>query len=97
MKKVLKDVDAYNAYVDENLPKQIREGLPWRRPELGDREKLVKMLQDCQSYCGEPLDKMTIRTFCKYYRVAYEAFRELNAEEVTAGLLELIGRRNNDI
>ena len=92
VKKVLKDVDAYNAYVEKNLPKQIREGrilrkelyriLPWRRPEFEDKEKIVRMLQDCKTYSGEPLDKMTIRTFCKYYRVAYEAFRELNAEEV---------------
>ena len=91
VKKVLEDVDAYNDHVEEHLPKQIREGrilrkelyriLPWRRPDLEDKEKIVKMLQDCKTYSGEPLDEMTIRTFCKYYRVAYEAFRELDAEE----------------
>ena len=42
---------------------------------------IVKMLQDCKTYSGEPLDKMTIRTFCKYYRVAYEAYRDWDAEE----------------
>ena len=93
VKRVLEDVDAYNAYVEEHLPKQIREGrilrkelyriLPWRRPDLEDKEKIVKMLQDCKTYSGEPLDEMTIRTFCKYYRIAYEAFRELDAEETT--------------
>jgi hypothetical protein len=93
LKRVLEDVDAYNAYVEEHLPKQIREGrilrkelyriLPWRRPDLEDKEKIVKMLQNCKTYCGEPLDEMTIRTFCKYYRIAYEAFRELDAEETT--------------
>ena len=93
VKRVLEDVDAYNAYVEEHLPKQIREGrilrkelyriLPWRRPDLEDKEKIVKMLQNCKTYCGEPLDEMTIRTFCKYYRIAYEAFRELDAEEIT--------------
>ena len=91
VQRVLEDVDAYNVYVEKNMPKQIREGrilrkdlyriLPWRRPELENKDGIVKMLQDCKTYSGEPLDKMTIRTFCKYYRVAYEAYRDWDAEE----------------
>lgn len=61
--------------------KDLYRILPWRRPELENKDRIVKMLQDCKTYSGEPLDKMTIRTFCKYYRVAYEAYRDWDTED----------------
>ena len=36
------------------------------------------MLQDCIEYSGEPLERMTIRIYCKYYRIAYEAYAGRN-------------------
>lgn len=90
-RRILKDIDAYNNYVEENLPKQIRIGriprkelyriLPWVRPDLGDIGKVIKMIQDCKTHSGTPLEKMSIRTFCKYYRIAYEVCRAIYMEE----------------
>lgn len=90
-KRIQHDTDAYNAYVEANLPKQIRIGrisrkdlyriLPWKRPDLDDKEDIIRMLQDCRTYCGKPLDEMTIRSFCKYYRIAYEVYHTSDPED----------------
>lgn len=90
-KRILKDLDAYNSYLEANLPKQIRTGrilrkdlyriLPWKRPDLTDRDKIAKMLKDCREYSGTPLDKMTIRSYCKYYRIAHKAYHDFHQED----------------
>ena len=82
--RIIDDPEAYNEYVENNLPKQKRTGrisrkelnriLPWYREEIENKEEAEKLLQDCIEYSGEPLDRMTIRIYCKYYRVAYEAY-----------------------
>lgn len=82
--RIIDDPEAYNEYVENNLPKQKRTGrisrkelnriLPWYREEIENKEEAEKLLQDCIEYSGEPLDIMTIRIYCKYYRVAYEAY-----------------------
>ena len=89
--RILKDVDAYNEYVETNLPKQIREGrihrkdlyriLPWKRPDLSDRDKITKMLHDCKEYSGTPLDQMTIRSYCKYYRIAHKVYHDWHTDQ----------------
>ena len=109
------DVEAYNRYVDEHLPKRQRTGriarkdldriVPWQRRRPRNVKKVIKMLKECianeaiyqrtePKYVDgefkrlelttegvvlppcyrEPLPKMSIRIYAKYFRVAYEAF-----------------------
>ena len=109
------DVEAYNRYVDEHLPKRQRTGriarkeldriVPWQRRRPKNVKKVVKMLKECianeaiyrrtepKYVCGEfkrpeapteavllpacyrePLPKMSIRIYAKYFRMAYEAY-----------------------
>lgn len=109
------DVEAYNRYVDEHLPKRQRTGriarkdldriVPWQRRRPKNVKKVIKMLKECianeEVYrrtepkwvvdkferpeisidesqlppCyREPLPKMSIRIYSKYFRVAYEAY-----------------------
>lgn len=87
-KRILSDPEAYNEYVEKNLPKQKRTGrisrkelnriLPWYKEEIENQKEVEKMLQDCIEYSGEPLERMTIRIYCKYYRIAYEAYAGRN-------------------
>ena len=92
--RIIANPETYNEYVEKNLPKQKRTGrisrkelnriLPWYREEIENQEEVEKMLQDCVEYSGTPLDKMTIRIYCKYYRVAYEAYvgcNDFNAKD----------------
>ena len=92
--RIIDNPETYNEYVEKNLPKQKRTGrisrkelnriLPWYREEIENQEEVEKMLQDCVEYSGTPLDKMTIRIYCKYYRVAYEAYvgcNDFNAKD----------------
>ena len=92
--RIIANPETYNEYVEKNLPKQKRSGrisrkelnriLSWYREEIENQEEVEKMLQDCVEYSGTPLDKMTIRIYCKYYRVAYEAYvgcNDFNAKD----------------
>ena len=84
--RIISDPESYNEYVEENLPKQKRTGrisrkelnriLPWYKEEIENQEEVEKILQDCIECSGEPLERMTIRIYCKYYRIAYEAYAE---------------------
>ena len=81
---IVENEDDYNAYVDTRLPKQLREGKIRRRKlvellpdyklhvELPDvaRQALTALIGDRTPTVG----KMTIREFCKWYRIAYYAF-----------------------
>ena len=113
--EIAADVEAYNRYVDEYLPKWQRTGriarkdldriVPWQRRRPRNVRKVIKMLKECianeevyrrtapqlvdgefkrlestteevvlpASY-REPLPKMSIRIYAKYFRVAYEAY-----------------------
>lgn len=115
--EIVKDVDAYNRYVDEYLPKRQRTGriarkdlnriVPWQRRRPRNLKRVIKMLKECianeaiyrrtapqlidgefrrleqpeeevalpASY-REPLPKMSIRVYAKYFRVAYEAYEK---------------------
>lgn len=109
------DVEAYNRYVDEHLPKRQRTGriarkdldriVPWQRRRPRNVKKVIKMLKECianeevyrrtelelvdgefkrpkasteavalPSCYREPLPKMSIRIYAKYFRAAYEAY-----------------------
>ena len=84
--RIISDPESYNEYVEKNLPKQKRTGrisrkelnriLPWYKEEIENQEEVEKILQDCIECNGEPLERMTIRIYCKYYRIAYEAYAE---------------------
>ena len=43
--------------------------------EVEDETTVIKALEDsvCKNF-GQPLDTMTIRSYCKYYRIAHEAY-----------------------
>lgn len=97
--EIVQDTDAYNRYIEENLPYRQRSGriksevlnrvLPERRLQVEDRERCIKVMKELRRrkeiYEQEkgdwesrgvpaPFEKMTIREFCKYYRVADCAF-----------------------
>ena len=84
--RIISDPESYNEYVEKNLPKQKRTGrisrkelnriLPWYKEKIENQEEVEKILQDCIECSGEPLERMTIRIYCKYYRIAYEAYAE---------------------
>ena len=86
--RIISDPESYNEYVEKNLPKQKRTGrisrkelnriLPWYKEEIENQEEVEKILQDCIECSGEPLERMTIRIYCKYYRIAYEAYAGRN-------------------
>lgn len=97
--EIVRDPDAYNRYIEENLPFRQRSGrikskvlngiLPERRLQVEDREHCIEVMKELmrreeiyESEKGDwerlgvpaPFEKMTIREFCKYYRVADSAF-----------------------
>lgn len=82
---MIANVGGFNEYVAGNLPYQQRTGriarkdfnriVPRLRIELNDRETSLKALED--SLCGcsvPPLGTMTIRQYCKYFRIAHEVY-----------------------
>lgn len=97
--EIVREPDAYNRYIEENLPYRQRSGrikskvlngiLPERRLQVEDREHCIEVMRELirredmyESKKGDwerlgvpaPFEKMTIREFCKYYRVADIAF-----------------------
>ena len=97
--EIVMDPDAYNRYIEENLPYRQRSGrirsevlnriLPERRLQVEDRAHCIEVMKELirreEVYEKEecdwerlgvpaPFEKMTIREFCKYYRVADYAF-----------------------
>ena len=115
--EIVKDVEAYNRYVDEHLPKRQRTGriarkdlnriVPWQRRRPRKFRQVIKMLKECianekvyrmtepklidgefkrpeesteevslPAFYREPLSKMSIRVYAKYFRVAYEAYEK---------------------
>ena len=115
--EIVKDVEEYNRYVDEHLPKRQRTGriarkdlnriVPWQRRRPRNLRRVIRMLKECianetvyrrtePKWVGgklekpealpegvalpacyrEPLSKMSIRVYAKYFRVAYEAYEK---------------------
>lgn len=82
---VVADPDGFNDYVAHNLPYEQRTGriarkeldriAPNLRVEVEDRETAIKALEDSvHGRSATPIDTMTIRLYCKYYRIANEAY-----------------------
>ena len=82
---IVSNPDGYNEYVANNLPYQLRYGRIARKDfnrieprfkiEVEDREWAIKALEaSIRNEIAEPLKTMTIRQFCKYYRIGHEAY-----------------------
>ena len=82
---IIQDPEGFNDYVANHLPYQQRDGRIARKEfnriesrfkiEVEDETTAIKALEDsvCKNF-GQPLDTMTIRSYCKYYRIAHEAY-----------------------
>ena len=82
---IIQDPEEFNDYVANHLPYQQRDGKIARKEfnrieprfkiEVEDETTAIKALEDsvCKNF-GRPLDTMTIRSYCKYYRIAHEAY-----------------------
>lgn len=82
---IIQDPEGFNDYVANHLPYQQRNGRIARKEfnrieprfkiEVKDEETAIKALEDsvCKNF-GRLLDTMTICSYCKYYRIAHEAY-----------------------
>ena len=77
--------DGFNDYVAHNLPYQQRTGriaqrelnriVPYCKIVVEDPETAIKALEDsAHGRSVPPLESMTIRLYCTYYRIANEAY-----------------------
>ena len=85
--------DWFNDYVAHNLQyqqrtrriaqKELNRIVPNRKIEVEDKETPIKALEDSVHGCSvPPLETMTIRLYCTYYRIANEAYyRKRGASE----------------
>lgn len=82
---VVANPDGFNDYVTHNLPYQQRTGriaqkefnriVPNSKIEVEDKETAIKALEDSvHGRSVPPLETMTIRRYCSYYRIANEAY-----------------------
>ena len=82
---VVANPDGFNDYVAHNLPYQQRTGriaqrelnriVPNCKIEVEDPETAIKALEDsAHGRSVPPLETMTIRLYCTYYRIANEAY-----------------------
>jgi hypothetical protein len=82
---IVSNPDGYNEYIENNLPYQLRYGRIARKDfnrieprfkiEVEDREWAIKALEaSIRNEIAEPIKIMTIRQFCKYYRIGHEAY-----------------------
>lgn len=82
---VVANPDGFNDYVAHNLPYQQRTGriaqrelnriVPNCKIEVEDKETAIKALEDSvHGRSVPPLETMTIRQYCSYYRIANEAY-----------------------
>lgn len=82
---VVANPDGFNDYVAHNLPYQQRTGritqrelnriVPNCKIEVEDPETAIKALEDSVHGCSvPPMETMTIRLYCTYYRIANEAY-----------------------
>ena len=82
---IVANPDGFNDYVAHNLPYQQRTGriaqkefnriVPNCKIEVEDKETAIKALEDSvHGRSVPPLETMTIRRYCSYYRIANEAY-----------------------
>ena len=82
---IVSNPDGYNEYVSNNLPYQLRYGRIARKDfnrieprfkiEVEDREWAIKALEaSIRNETAEQLSTMTIRQYCKYFRIGHEAY-----------------------
>ena len=82
---IVSNPDDYNEYVANNLPYQLRYGRIARKDfnrieprfkiEVEDREWAIKALEaSIRNETAEQLSTMTIRQYCKYFRIGHEAY-----------------------
>lgn len=82
---IIQDPEGFNDYVANHLPYPQRNGRIARKEfnrieprfkiEVEDEKTAIKALEDSSGKdFGRPLDTMTIRSYCKYYRIAHEAY-----------------------
>lgn len=86
LEAIIADADGFNSYVAQNLPFQQRDGriarkdfyriAPRFRLKVDDRTSAIKALEDSANgrFLTPPFDDMTIRRYCKYFRIAHEVF-----------------------
>ena len=68
---VVANPDGFNDYVAHNLPYQQRIGVLHKRNLSGKRETAINALEDSvHGRSVPPLERMTIRLYCTYYRIA---------------------------
>lgn len=107
---ITRDPDAYNRYIEENVPYRQRSGrirskylnkiVPEGKLRVGDREHCIEVMRELlrrEEVYSEangssaadweskgvpaPFDTMSIRTFCKYYRIADTIFWSKSGHE----------------
>lgn len=82
---VVANPEGFNDYVAHNLPYQQRTGriarkelnriVPSLKIEVEDRDAAIKALEDSvRGHSAPPLEAMTIRRYCTYYRIASEVY-----------------------
>ena len=82
---IVANPDGFNDYVAHNLPYQQRTGriaqkefnriVPNSKIEVEDKETAIKALEDSvHGRSVPPLETMTIRRYCTYYRIANEVY-----------------------
>lgn len=93
---IVADSDGFNEYVANNLPYQQRTGrisrknlvriVPSLKIDVEDREMTVKALEDSiQGRSLSPMETMTIRKYCKFYRIANEAYKACHRKRGIGG------------
>jgi hypothetical protein len=84
---IILNPDSFNEYVSKNLPYQQRKGKISRKElnriqpkfkiELEDKENAIKALEaSIQKQYDKVFENMTIRKFCKYYRIGHIAYQK---------------------
>lgn len=82
---IIGNPEGFNEYVADNLPYQQRIGrisrkdldriVPELRIEVTDRETAIRALEDSAAGGSvSPLETMTIRQYCRYFRIAHEVY-----------------------
>ena len=93
---IVANPDGSNDYVAHNLPYQQRIGrisqkefnriVPNCKIEVEDKETAIKALEDSvHGRSVPPLETMTIRQYCSYYRIANEAYEAYYRERGASG------------
>ena len=84
---IASDPDAYNKYVDDNLPYHQRTGriprkelvriVPWKRLTLKDPQKTIQVLEACINKERAPFNGLiTNDLYSKYYNIAKHTYNE---------------------